>query len=41
MPSLLSRPPRRIVVKLGTGVITSGIGQLGAARLAALAAQAR
>ena len=40
MPSsLLSRPPRRVVVKLGTGVITSGIGQLDEPRLAALAAQ--
>lgn len=39
MPSLLSRPPRRIVVKLGTGVITSGIGQLDEPRLASLAAQ--
>ena len=40
MPSsLLSRPPRRVVVKLGTGVITSGIGQLNEPRLAALAAQ--
>ena len=39
MPSLLSRPPRRIVVKLGTGVITSGIGQLNEPRLAALAEQ--
>ena len=39
MPSLLSRPPRRIIVKLGTGVITSGIGQLDEPRLASLAAQ--
>jgi len=39
MPSILSRPPRRIVVKLGTGVITSGIGQLDEPRLASLAAQ--
>lgn len=40
MPSShLSRPPRRVVVKLGTGVITSGIGQLNEPRLAALAAQ--
>jgi glutamate 5-kinase len=40
MPTVnLSRPPRRIVVKLGTGVITSGIGQLDEPRLAALAAQ--
>ena len=40
MPTVnLSRPPRRIVVKLGTGVITSGIGQLNEPRLAALAEQ--
>jgi glutamate 5-kinase len=31
--------PRRLVVKLGTGVLTSGIGQLDTARLADLAAQ--
>ncbi len=34
MPAL----PRRIVVKLGTGVLTHGIGQLDTARIAALAA---
>ena len=34
-----SRSPRRIVVKLGTGVLTSGIGQLDEPRIAALAAQ--
>ena len=39
MPSALSRLPRRLVVKLGTGVITSGIGQLNEPRLAALATQ--
>jgi glutamate 5-kinase len=39
MLSPLSRPPRRVVVKLGTGVLTSGIGQLDEPRIAALAAQ--
>jgi glutamate 5-kinase len=34
-----STRPRRVVVKLGTGVITSGIGQLDTARIAALSAQ--
>ncbi len=34
-----SRPPRRLIVKLGTGVLTSGIGQLDEARIAAIAAQ--
>ena len=34
-----SRAPRRVVVKLGTGVLTSGIGQLDTARIADLAAQ--
>ena len=33
------RPPRRIVVKLGTGVLTSGIGQLDQERLASVATQ--
>ncbi|MFI5356630.1 MAG: glutamate 5-kinase [Opitutales bacterium] len=32
-------PPHRVVVKLGTGVLTSGIGQLDAARIAAISAQ--
>ncbi|ACB77427.1 glutamate 5-kinase [Opitutus terrae] len=41
MPSSLSsklaaRPPRRVVIKLGTGVLTSGIGQLDTARIAAV-----
>ena len=30
--------PHRVIIKLGTGVLTSGIGQLNAARIAALAA---
>ncbi|MSU53724.1 MAG: glutamate 5-kinase, partial [Opitutaceae bacterium] len=34
-----SRAPRRVVVKLGTGVLTSGIGQLDTARIADLATQ--
>jgi len=36
--SALPALPRRIVVKLGTGVLTHGIGQLDTARIAALAA---
>ena len=39
MPSPHQAAPRRIVVKLGTGVITSGIGQLDTARIAAISAQ--
>ncbi|HEX3728374.1 MAG TPA: glutamate 5-kinase [Opitutaceae bacterium] len=39
MSALPSRPPRRIVVKLGTGVLTSGVGQLDPARIAALCGQ--
>ncbi|MBP6506135.1 MAG: glutamate 5-kinase [Opitutaceae bacterium] len=40
MKSITHRPqPRRIVVKLGTGVLTSGIGQLDTARIAAVCAQ--
>lgn len=31
--------PRRVIVKLGTGVLTSGIGQLDTARIAAVCAQ--
>jgi len=31
--------PRRIVVKLGTGVLTSGVGRLDAGRIAAVCAQ--
>lgn len=36
---LSSTPPRRLVVKLGTGVLTSGIGQLDIARIANISAQ--
>ncbi len=36
---LTTRRPRRLVVKLGTGVLTSGIGRLDTARIADLAAQ--
>ena len=32
-------PPRRIVVKLGTGVLTSGVGRLDNARIAAVCAE--
>lgn len=42
-PSLPSNPhaprPRRIVVKLGTGVLTTGIGQLDMARIESISAQ--
>ena len=34
-----NRAPKRVVVKLGTGVLTRGIGELDTARIAALAAQ--
>ncbi len=34
-----SSAPRRVVVKLGTGVLTSGIGQLDTARIAAVCAE--
>jgi glutamate 5-kinase len=34
-----SRPPKRVVIKLGTGVLTSGIGQLDTDRIAAVCAQ--
>jgi glutamate 5-kinase len=34
-----ARPPRRVVVKLGTGVLTSGIGQLNTERIASVCAQ--
>ncbi len=37
--SLKKTVPRRVVVKLGTGVLTSGIGQLDTARIAAVCAQ--
>ena len=36
---IASTPPRRIVVKLGTGVLTSGIGQLNEDRIAAICGQ--
>ncbi len=40
MSSVLKKsPPRRVVVKLGTGVLTSGIGQLHTARIAGVCAQ--
>ncbi|HVW19887.1 MAG TPA: glutamate 5-kinase [Opitutaceae bacterium] len=39
MSALPSRPPKRIVVKLGTGVLTSGVGQLDADRIAVLCRQ--
>ena len=38
-PSTNSQPPRRVVVKLGTGVLTSGIGQLDIGRIASVCAQ--
>jgi glutamate 5-kinase len=39
-PSIASaRPPRRVVVKLGTGVLTSGIGELNTERIASVCAQ--
>ncbi len=34
-----TRPPRRLVVKLGTGVLTSGVGRLDQARIAAVCAE--
>src|SRR5688500_841376 len=34
-----SASPKRIVVKLGTGVLTSGIGELNTARIAAVSAE--
>lgn len=37
--SLTTARPRRVVVKLGTGVLTTGIGQLDTARIASLSAQ--
>jgi glutamate 5-kinase len=44
MPSAASSaagtaPPRRVVVKLGTGVLTSGVGRLDSARIAGVAAE--
>lgn len=38
-PHLIAASPHRIVVKLGTGVLTSGIGQLNEARIAAICGQ--
>jgi glutamate 5-kinase len=38
-PLSTQAPPRRVVVKLGTGVLTTGIGRLDTARIAALSAQ--
>ncbi|MBT5903291.1 MAG: glutamate 5-kinase [Opitutaceae bacterium] len=37
--SLSVRPPKRVIIKLGTGVLTSGIGQLDTARISAVCAQ--
>jgi glutamate 5-kinase len=37
--SLTTTRPRRVVVKLGTGVLTTGIGRLDTARIASLCAQ--
>ena len=34
-----SHAPRRVVIKLGTGVLTSGIGQLDTARITAVCAE--
>ncbi len=34
-----TQPPKRVVVKLGTGVLTSGIGQLDIGRIASVCAQ--
>ena len=38
-PSTAQAAPRRVVVKLGTGVLTTGIGQLDTARIAAVCAE--
>jgi glutamate 5-kinase len=37
--SLAHRPPKRVVIKLGTGVLTSGVGQLDVGRIAAVCRQ--
>ncbi len=37
--SLAHRPPKRVVIKLGTGVLTSGVGQLDTGRIAAVCQQ--
>ena len=39
LPTAGSARPRRVVVKLGTGVLTSGAGQLDTARIAAVCAE--
>ena len=39
LKTLNRHAPKRVVVKLGTGVLTHGIGQLDAARIAAICAQ--
>jgi glutamate 5-kinase len=39
LKAALAKPPRRVVVKLGTGVLTSGIGKLDTARIAAVCAE--
>ena len=39
LSTLKKTPPRRIVVKLGTGVLTSGIGELNQTRIASVCAQ--
>ena len=38
-PAFSTQPPKRVVVKLGTGVLTSGIGQLDIGRIAGVCAQ--
>src|SRR5476651_939565 len=38
MPPSLPSVPKRVVIKLGTGVLTSGVGQLDTARIAAVCA---
>jgi glutamate 5-kinase len=38
-PAAGAAPPRRVVVKLGTGVLTSGVGRLDSARIAGVAAE--
>ena len=37
--SFTTARPRRVVVKLGTGVLTSGVGQLDTARIEAVCAE--
>ena len=38
-PAAGATPPRRVVVKLGTGVLTSGVGRLDSARIAGVASE--